>query len=253
MRWVIAVGLIAACGRIGFDPSTGGADDGAGGGGGGSTTGGGTSDVDAPGGGGAASAHYITGGNASRQTPTTTISTATGPLNEMDMVVVVAIHWGDATSSVATVLDTFGNGFSTATSMTRYNAAQSQIMWFKRVTQGITINVLFDQPAPAVDIKWAAYRDIAQTATIGGSAGESGTSAIADTGNLSVSGPAVLVASSASQAPDAVAGPGYAERHKGGGGVLEDRDLTEPGIVNATTTLSAVDDWIIQVVALRPR
>jgi hypothetical protein len=249
MRWVIALGLIAACGRIGFDPS--GAGDG--GGGGSSTTGGGTGDVDAPGGGGAASAHYITGGSASQQLPIGTISTTTGPLNETDMVVVVAIHWEDATSSVTTVLDTFGNGFTTATSMTRHNAAQSQIMWFKRVTEGITITVLFDQPAPEVDIKWAAYRDIAQTATIGGSAGESGTSAIADTGGVSVSGPAVLVASSASQAADAGAGPGYAERHKGGGGVLEDRDVTAPGIVNATATLSAADDWIIQVVALRPR
>jgi hypothetical protein len=248
MRWVIALGLIAACGRIGFDPSEGG-----GGGGGGSSTAGGDSDVDAAGGGGAASSHYITGGSASLPAPTTAISTMTGPLSEADMVVVVAIHWRDATSSVMTVLDTFGNGFSTATGMTRYNAAQSQIMWFKRVTQGITITVLFDQPASGVDIKWAAYRDIAQTATIGGSVGQSGTSAIADTGDLSVSGPAVLVASSASQAPDAVAGPGYAERHKGGGGVLEDRDLTQPAIVNATTTLSAVDDWIIQVVALRPR
>lgn len=185
------------------------------------------------------------------QLPVPEIVTTTGPLGDADMVVVVAIHWRDTTASVATVLDTFGNGFSTASGMTRYNAAQSQIMWFKRVTAGITIQVLFDQPAAGVDLKWAAYRDIDPTSAISGIGG-SGTSATAETGDLSLAGPAVLVAASASRSADAAAGPGFTQRHKADGGVLEDRDVSGPGVVNATATLSAADDWIIQVVALRP-
>jgi len=101
-------------------------------------------------------------------------------------------------------------------------------------------------------VKWAAYRDIDQLVTLGGSTGQSGTSATPDTGDMVVTGPAVLVASSASRAVDAAAGPGFTQRHKSGGGVLEDRDVDEPGFVNATATLSSADDWIIQVTALRP-
>jgi len=186
------------------------------------------------------------------QFPTPQIVTSTGELNDTDMVVVVAVHWHDTSASVDTVLDTFGNGFSTATGMTRFNAAQSQIMWFKRVTRGIAIQVLFDQPAVGVDVKWAAYRDIDPMTSIGGKGG-SGTSATADTGDLPVSGPVVLVASSASRTADAEAGAGFTQRQKANGGVLEDREVAEAGTVNATATLNASDDWIIQAVALRPR
>jgi hypothetical protein len=239
MRWVVAVGLIAGCGRIGFDPSV--------------EQGGGPGDqVDAPAGGSdMASAHYITGGSASQQVPIPSVVVSTGPLAGDDMVVVVAIHWRDASASVTTVLDTFGNGFSTAIGMTRLNT-QSQIMWFKRVTAGVTMQVLFDRPAVGVDVKWAAYRDIDPQSSIGGRGG-AGTSATAATGDLPVNGPAVVVASSASRSASATAGPGFSQRHAAGGGVLEDRDVAEAGTVNATATLSASDDWIIQAVALRPR
>jgi hypothetical protein len=248
VRWVIAMGLIAGCGRLGFDPL---ADDH--GGTGDSGVGDGDPTGDAAGSGDASpSRHYIGGGNALQVSPATSMSTITGPLTDTNMVVVVAIHWNNATSSVATVQDTFGNGFTMSGSVTRYNAAQSQITWFKRVTAGITINVLFDQATGSVDLKWAAYREIDQMSPTRGSLGDGGTGATADTGALSVTGPAVLVASSSSLAQSATAGPGYTERHRSGGGVLEDRDADQ-GAFNATAALSSSDDWIIQVTALRPR
>jgi hypothetical protein len=241
---VIVLGLIAGCGRFGFDPIGSNGDDTG-------DDGGVTPDVAPTGDGGSADAYYITGGSASASGPLTSISTMTGPLTDANMVLVVAIHWRNATSTVTTVQDTFGNGFSMVGSMTRYNAAQSQITWFKKVSAGTTINVFFDQPAVSIDLKWAVYRNIDQASPIAGMLGEGGTSAIADSGALSIGGPAVLVASSASRAADASAGPGYTGRHRAGGGVLEDRTVG-PGAANATAMLTSSNDWIIQLVALRP-
>jgi hypothetical protein len=257
VRWLIAVAVLVGCGRIGFDPL----DDDNGGGFGGDSSG----DGDGTGEGGATvdggigsdgsgstspSAHYIIGGTASRVTAVGSVSAMTGPLTDNNMVIVVSIHWGNGVSSVATVQDTFGNGFSQVGSMRRHNSTQSQIMWFKRVTAGTTINVLFDQPAPLVDLKWAAYRDISQTSTLITTAANSGTGDTASTG-ISLPVDAVIVASSASYATNAVAGPGYTERHTSGGGVLQDVEAS-PGTVNATATMSSSAGWIMHMVALRP-
>jgi hypothetical protein len=250
MRWVLVVGLVAGCGRIGF----GSLDDNSGGDNNGddlatvdSGTGASTEDDDET-----TTGRYITGGTMFMSAPATSISAMTGPLTDTNMVLVVAIHWGDTTSSVTTVQDAFGNGFSSIGSMKRYNAAQSQIMWFKKVTTGTTINVYFDQPAPRLDLKWAAYRDIDQTSPILGNIGSSGTSVTADSGNLALAQSALVVGASGSRAPNAVAGPGFTQRHSSSGGVLEDLEAA-PGTVNATATLSSANEWIIQMVALRPR
>jgi hypothetical protein len=246
VRWALAIGLIAGCGRIGFDSL------GAGDGTAGPGDDGGLIDAAGSGGGsGSSNSYYIAGGTATQTGPATSITTTTTPLIGTNMLLVVAIHWGNGSSSVTTVQDTSGNGFSSVGSMTRYNSAQSQIMWIKKVTAGTMIKVFFDQATTSIDLKWAAYRDIDQMSPTGGSLGGGGTGATADTGALSVSGPVVLVASSASSAPDASAGPNYAERQKSSGGVLEDR-LTTQGSFNATTTLSSSNAWIIQVIALRP-
>jgi len=239
VRWVVAIGLIAGCGRVGFDPL--------GGGGGDDSVG------DAAGSGDPTpSRHYITGGTATQTIPTPFISTMTGALTDSDMVLVVAIHWRDTASSVTTVQDTFGNGFSMAGSVSQFNGAQSQIVWFKRVNAGTAINVFFDQPAPSIDLKWAAYRDIDQMSPTAGTIDDVGIGTTADSGTLSVTGPTVLVAASASRTADAAAGPGYTQRQKANGGVLEDRE-TGDGVFNATAALSNSDEWIIHLVALRPR
>lgn len=251
MRWVLVVGLIAGCGRLGFDPlagDPGGADVAidSGAGGGSSTSGG----ADANGA-GVPSNHYITGGTASRTTPAMMTSTTTGPLDDANMVLVVAIHWGDTTSSITTVQDGFGNGWTSAGSLKRFNGAQSQMMWFKKISAGATINVYFDAAAPQIDLKWAAYREIDQTSPVDGAVAGSGTSTIATTGTATLNRATVIVAAAGSRAPTAVAGPGFTERQSSAGGVLEDLD-SEAGVVSATATLSSSNDWIIQLVALRP-
>jgi hypothetical protein len=63
---------------------------------------------------------------------------------------------------------------------------------------------------------------------------------------------AVLVAASSSRAQTASAGAGFVERHRSAGGVLEDVQ-TGPGAYNATANLDSSSEWIIQMVALRPR
>src|SRR5262245_34967578 len=112
MRWVITLGLIAGCGRIAFDPR----DDGDGGSNG--TDANGVADDSATDSGTPPpSSHYVAGGSTSQSGPATSISTNTGPLAATNMVLVVAIHWRNATSSVSTVQDTSGNGFSMVGSM----------------------------------------------------------------------------------------------------------------------------------------
>lgn len=254
MRWLIALGLIAGCGRLGFDPL----DENGGGPGDEGNSGG--LDIDAgPGSGGGSDSgttiptgHYITGGMASTGSPASSISTMTGPLTDSNMVLVVAIHWRDTTSSVTTVQDSFGNGFSMAGSMARYNAQQSQVLWVKRITAGTTINVIFNQPAASISLKWAAYRDITQSSPYFSSArSASGTGTAVATGAVPLPQGVVVVASAGSRATSASAGPGFTQRHVGNGGVLEDIE-TLPGALNATATLSSANDWIIHMVALHP-
>jgi len=255
MHWLITLGLIAGCGRIGFDPT----DDGTGGGSNDGIGGGGVV-VDSGGGGGGSgdapatmpTGHYITGGSTTSVAPATSITTMTGPLTDTNMVIVVAIHWTNSTSSVSTVQDSFGNGFSMIGSLQRYNGA-SQVIWYKKVTAGTTIQVFFNQAAPSISVKWAAYRDIDQASTfvMPGFIGGSGTGTTAATSMLTIGTTAVVVASLGSRAADATAGPGFTQRHKSGGGVLEDLEASA-GMVKATAILNSSNDWIIQMAALRP-
>jgi len=251
---VIILGLIAGCGRVGFDPL---GDDGTTGesgdasdpnvdAGGSSGSGGGSDSGTMP------TTHYVSGGTSSNGGMASSLTTMTGPLTGTNMVLVVAIHWRDTTSSVTTVQDSFGNGFSMAGSMARYNAQQSQVLWVKRITAGTTINVLFDQPAAGISVKWAAYRDIDQTMWFFGPRSASGTGTAVDSGAMMLPPGSVLVAAVGSRAPSASAGPGFTERQKVGGGVLEDLE-TGSGSLNATATLSSSNDWIIHLVALHPQ
>src|ERR1041385_1760090 len=127
MRRRMCLTLLARCGRFGVDVV-----------GNGRTA---ADAVGAPSGGLRRWTHELTGRTACNAGTATSISIPTAPLADTNMVIVVAIHWKSGTSSVATVQDSFGNGFSMLGSMTRYNAS-SQVMWFKRVTAGTTINVL---------------------------------------------------------------------------------------------------------------
>ena len=249
MRWVIALSVIAGCGRFGFDPldpnsgPPGSGVDGGGNSGSGNGSGNGS---------GSASKHYFSGGTYRSSTSPSSVTVMTGPLFATNMLLVVAVHWSNTTSSVTTVQDAFGNGFSMAGSMRRYNAKQSQVIWYKKVTAGTSINVYFDAPTPIVDLQWAVYAEIDQTSPTVATLSNSGTGTIASAGALMLSTNAVVVSFTQSQATDASAGPGFYERQKEGGGVLEDVDVG-PGSITATATLNSSNDWIIHAVVLRPR
>jgi hypothetical protein len=245
MRWSVVAMLVAGCGRFGFDPLNGegpnGGDDGPGVDG--STSDGNPSDASG------ASRHYISGGIFQNNGPVTSFSTTTSDLTGTNMFLVVAIHWHNGTSTVTDVQDSFGNGFSMVGSMRRYNSAQSQVIWVKKITAGTSINVTFDQSTPTIDLQWAAYRDI-DPMSYGPDISAAGTGMTADAGAMSLPSHVLVVTSAASRAPAASAGTGFTERLRTNGGVLEDIEIG-PGTINATATLSSSNDWIIHAVLLR--
>jgi hypothetical protein len=175
----------------------------------------------------------------------------TGPLTDTNMFLVVAIHWQNGTSTVTDVQDSFGNGFSMVGSMRRFNSAQSQVIWVKKVTAGTSINVTFDQPTPTIDLQWAVYREIDQTNPYGADFSAAGTGTTASAGQITLMTNLIMVSSAASRAPAASAGSGFTERQRANGGVLEDIEAG-PTVVNASATLSSPNDWIIHAVLLRP-
>jgi hypothetical protein len=80
----------------------------------------------------------------------------------------------------------------------------------------------------------------------------SGTGVTADSGPADVTEPAMLLAISSSLASSGSAGADYEQRTQVGGGIIGDREVPA-GTYRATASVGSSTQWIIQLVALRPR
>jgi hypothetical protein len=241
---LVVVAVLAGCGRIAFDPR----DDG--GGGGSSNDGGGGGGGD----GGSGAASYVIGGNGLRLN-SATVSSMSGAYTDPDVVIVAAVDWRNTTSSVVSITDTAGNVYSPTAPALRFGGTLSHVVYSAPIAPGgpaRTIDVTLDQAAPEIHIKWVAYRGVDQAMPIVSTQSNSGTGVTADSGPASVNERSVLLAISSSTATSGSAGPGYQQRTAVGGGVIADRDVA-PGTYTATASVSTSTQWIMQLVALRPR
>jgi hypothetical protein len=238
VRWALGVVVVAGCGRIAFDPL----DDGSGGGASGDA-----------GGSGSGSVGYIISGTGLRLS-SAVVSSMTGPFTDPDVVIVAAVDWRNTTSSVASISDTAGNVYSPTEATLRFGGTLSHVVYTAPIApgSGMTINVTLDQAAPEIHIKWVAYRGVDPGRPILYTQSNSGTGVTADSGQAAVSEPAMLLGISSSTATSGSAGPGYQQRTAVGGGVIGDRDVV-PGTYRATANVSTSTQWIMQLIALRPR
>ena len=100
-------------------------------------------------------------------------------------LIVIAVGWTDTSESVDTVSDTLGNTYKLAIGPTREGQDLSQSIYYANSVAAGTnqINVTFSTPVNGIDLRVAEYSGLSAVAPLDVTAGASGTTATANSGN----------------------------------------------------------------------
>jgi hypothetical protein len=184
--------------------------------------------------------------NATSVSVTYTTAETAGDLN------VVVVGWNDTTSSVTSVVDdntntyvlvgtTSGNGLSQAIYYAR------NIVLPTNTTPTVTVN--FNQNAGFPDVRILEYSGLSTTAPLDNWAGNSGVSALADSGAATTTTSDLILGAGTTGAVFSAAGAGFTSRviTTPFGDIVEDSNGARPAAsYNATATLGS-SNWVMQV------
>ncbi len=172
---------------------------------------------------------------------------------------VVIIGWNDATTTVSTVADTEGNTYAIAAPLVT-GTGLSQIIYFAKNIAGEASNpnevtVTFSGAAPAPDVRVLEYKglDVVNPLDTTATAGNFGTSNLADSGACTTTSPTELVVAGATVASSvSAAGAGFttvAITHPNGDNA-EHQIRTTIGSCQATAVVAG-GNWVMQTVAIQ--
>ncbi len=240
---LIAILLLGACGRLGFDPSAasdGGVD---------AVIADGTTDA-------AAHPFVYVQGNA-RTEPMVTGIEVSLPNQGVGNLNVLVVGIAEPLANIASVSDSVGNDYELAIGPTS-SGTVSQWMYTARITATTSTNVvrvMFDQAAMQPGIFLAEYAGVSTTMAVHTASGLLGSSSRSESGLLNVTiAPALIVAANTNTS-SGTAGPGagYTQRltHMFED-ILEDRVIDTPGTYIADAALTTVHGWVMQAIVLSP-
>jgi IPT/TIG domain len=166
---------------------------------------------------------------------------------------VVAVMWGDATSTVSSVTDSKGNTYALAVGPTKGTGLTSAIYYAKSIASGSnTVTVKFNRTAgyPNVNVLEYSGLDVANPLDV--SAGGSGSGTTATSGSAATTSANELIVGAGN--PSSVftsAGSGFSSRMINAyGGISEDKIVSSTGSYNATATLTS-GAWVMQMATFR--
>jgi hypothetical protein len=166
---------------------------------------------------------------------------------------VVAVGWGDSTSSVSSVTDTRGNTYTLAIGPTSFNGMQQSIYYAKNIAVGSnTVTVRFNQAAAYPDVRILEYSGVDTTNPLDGKAVATGTGTAANSGSIATTTANELIFGAGTTGQGfTAAGTGFANRMINVfGNIAEDKVVSATGSYNATGTVSS-SAWIMQVATFR--
>lgn len=167
---------------------------------------------------------------------------------------VVVVSWASNTQDVASVLDMRGNTYTAALAKTALNGISQRIFYATNIAAGpnkVTATLNGTQPDPKIRI--FEYAGIVQASPIDGTPGVA-----AGIGPMSASLPTttthandLLFAANYTTGTTTDPGTGWTQRQLDAGDIVEDRIVDVTGTYSATAPLTAVNAWIMQLVAFK--
>jgi Chitobiase/beta-hexosaminidase C-terminal domain/IPT/TIG domain/Calcineurin-like phosphoesterase len=166
---------------------------------------------------------------------------------------VVAVGWGDTTSTITSVTDTQNNTYTLAVGPTSNTGLRQAIYYAKNIAGGSnTVTVRFNQAAVYPDVRILEYRgaDLSNPLDQAGAAVGSGTTA--NSGSVTTTSANELIFGTGTTGTAfSAAGSGFTNRMIDlFGNIAEDRTVTSTGSYNASATTSSTV-WVMQIVTFR--
>ena len=192
-------------------------------------------------------------GKSTMQTSGTSVAIAYPAAQTAGDLNLVAVMWGDTTSTVSSVTDSRGNSYALAVGPTKATGLSSAIYYARNIAGGSnTVTVKFNQSAayPNVNVLEYSGLDTVNPLDVSASATGSGTTANSGTATTRSANELIVGAGNPSSGFTG-AGSGFSSRLINGyGGISEDRVVSSTGSYNATATLTS-GTWVMQMVAFR--
>ena len=167
---------------------------------------------------------------------------------------VVAVTWGDTTSTVSSVTDSKGNIYALAVGPTKATGLTSAIYYAKNIIAGgsNTVTVKFNQTAGWPNVNVLEYSGLDTVNPLDVKAAAIGTGTTANSGSATTTSANELIVGAGN--PTSVftaAGSGFSNRIINSfGGISEDKIVSSPGSYNATATLTS-GGWVMQMATFR--
>jgi RHS repeat-associated protein len=166
---------------------------------------------------------------------------------------IVAVGWGDTTSSVSLVSDSRGNTYSPAGATTTGTGLRQAIYYAKNIAAGSnTVTVTFNQAAAGPDVRILEYSGLDTSTPLDATAAAVGNGTTANSGYATTTSATELIfGAGTSGYIFSAAGTGFTKRIINiYGNIAEDKVVTGVGSYNATAT-NNTSNWVMQVVTFR--
>jgi hypothetical protein len=166
---------------------------------------------------------------------------------------VIAVMWGDTTSTVSSVTDSNGNTYALAVGPTKATGLTSAIYYAKKIASGgNTVTVKFSKSAAFPNVNVLEYSGLDTSSPLDVSAAATGTGTTANSGSATTTSASELIVGAGNPTSAfTAAGSGFSNRIINAfGGISEDRIVSSTGSYNATATLTS-GTWVMQMAAFR--
>ena len=167
---------------------------------------------------------------------------------------IVAVGWGDTTSSISSVSDTTGNTYVLAVGPTTTTGLQQSIYYAKNITAGSnTVTVTFNQSAAFPDVRILEYSGLETSAALDVTAAAVGTGTNANSGAATTTSANELLFGAGSTAGTSYigAGTGFTSRIINAfGNIAEDETVNSAGSYSATAP-NGSGNWVMQMATFR--
>jgi IPT/TIG domain-containing protein len=167
---------------------------------------------------------------------------------------IVAVGWGDNTSSISSVTDSKGNTYTWAVGPTSTTDLQQSIYYAKNIVGGTSnkVTVKFNQAAAYPDVRILEYSGLDPTSPLDVTAAAAGNGPSASSGFATTTSANELIFGAGNSAHHFTAGGTgfYSRMINIFGNIAEDKTVTSSGSYDATTT-NITGLWVMQMATFR--
>jgi hypothetical protein len=196
----------------------------------------------------------VNSGPSKIQPSNTSVSVAYSNAQTAGNLNIVAVGWGDTTSSISSVTDTKGNNYTRAVGPTSNTGLQQAIYYAKNIAGGSnTVTVKFNQSAAYPDVRILEYSGLNPTSPLDVTAAGTGNGTSASSGSATTTSANELIFGAGTTAGTAFTAPGsgFTTRIVNiYGSLAEDKTVSSAGS-NAATATNSGGAWVMQMATFK--